>query len=266
MRYSVIIPVYNGGDTLHRCIRSALALEDAEILLIDDGSTDESTAICEEFSGKYPHIRTFHQENAGVSAARNRGLAEARGAWIFFLDVDDRLDFRGFSGIPKCDLLIFPRSGGVVWEENGNLDDWFRADLLAPVWNKCFRRDILEREAICFREDLFVYEDLEFVLRYLKACREIRFQASPVCINYDSGKALGRVAKLENIRQVLAPIASACPEGSRIPKEVTKILAREMLTVSPEKYLSVRKACRSDLNVWDWIRVLRGAVSGRRRL
>ena len=76
IRYSVIIPIYNGAGTVGRCLDSLLTgiPEDAELLVINDGSTDDSGAICEEYSGKYRCIRYFSKENGGVSSARNLGL------------------------------------------------------------------------------------------------------------------------------------------------------------------------------------------------
>ena len=88
---SVIIPVYNTEQYLHRCIDSVLAqtFPDFELLLIDDGSTDTSSAICDEYAEKDGRIRVFHKENGGLSSARNCGIDEASGVWVVFLDSDD---------------------------------------------------------------------------------------------------------------------------------------------------------------------------------
>lgn len=88
-RISVIIPVYNAETTLSACVRAVLAqtYADLELILINDGSRDNSGSVCSSFSDG--RIRVFHQENQGVSAARNLGLAQATGAFITFLDADD---------------------------------------------------------------------------------------------------------------------------------------------------------------------------------
>ena len=88
---SVIIPVYNTEKYLRCCIDSVLAqtYKDFELLLIDDGSTDSSGAICDEYAEKDTRVRVFHKENGGVSSARNLGLDNARGNWIMFVDGDD---------------------------------------------------------------------------------------------------------------------------------------------------------------------------------
>lgn len=88
---SIIVPVFNAEKYLHKCIDSILAQThtDFELLLINDGSKDNSGAICDEYAAKDNRIRVFHKENAGVSKARNLGLDNAKGEWITFVDSDD---------------------------------------------------------------------------------------------------------------------------------------------------------------------------------
>ncbi len=90
---SVIVPVHNAEKTLEGCLRSIAGQEGVEweILLVDDGSTDESAAICRAFAEKDGRIRFFRKENGGVSTARNLGIDNARGSWIAFADSDDEL-------------------------------------------------------------------------------------------------------------------------------------------------------------------------------
>lgn len=91
---SVIVPVYKAEAYLHRCVDSLLAqtFQDYEILLIDDGSPDDSGAICDAYAQQDERVRVFHKENGGVSSARNMGLKQARGKWIAFVDADDYVD------------------------------------------------------------------------------------------------------------------------------------------------------------------------------
>ncbi|MEF9969159.1 MAG: glycosyltransferase [Ruthenibacterium sp.] len=90
-KVSVIVPVYNTAERLPRCIASLCAqtMQDIEILLIDDGSTDKSGEICNQFAQKDARIQVFHKKNGGVSSARNVGLAQAKGSYISFVDSDD---------------------------------------------------------------------------------------------------------------------------------------------------------------------------------
>ena len=91
---SVIVPVYNVAEYLNRCLTSLIeqSYPCMEIILVDDGSSDNSGIICDKWSIKYPHVHVIHQENKGVSAARNAGLKIARGEFFGFVDPDDYID------------------------------------------------------------------------------------------------------------------------------------------------------------------------------
>ena len=93
-KLSVIIPVFNVAEYLPRCIESVLNQDniDLEVLLINDGSTDSSGEICNAYAKKDVRIRAFHQENSGVSSARNKGIEESSGDWITFVDADDWIE------------------------------------------------------------------------------------------------------------------------------------------------------------------------------
>lgn len=91
MIFSVIIPCYNCVKTLEATVNSirVCGLSDYEILLIDDGSNDGTAELCDTLCVRYPELRCVHQENAGVSTARNRGINEAQGEYLWFVDADD---------------------------------------------------------------------------------------------------------------------------------------------------------------------------------
>ena len=88
---TVVIPVYNVERYLKRCIESVLAQEwkDYEILLVDDGSTDHSPQICDDYVKDYDFISVIHKENGGLSEARNTGISHAKGEYVYFPDSDD---------------------------------------------------------------------------------------------------------------------------------------------------------------------------------
>ena len=88
---SVLVPVYNVENTLDRCLQSILkqTFQNFEILLIDDGSTDGSGALCDKYAEKYSNIRVIHKDNEGLGPTRNRGIKEARGEFIYHCDSDD---------------------------------------------------------------------------------------------------------------------------------------------------------------------------------
>ena len=87
MKLSIIIPVYNVEDTLDRCVESVLhqGIDDFEVILVDDGSTDRSAKMCDEWQTMEKHIIVIHQQNAGLSAARNAGIEKATGEQITFV-------------------------------------------------------------------------------------------------------------------------------------------------------------------------------------
>lgn len=104
---SVVVPVYNTEKYLRRCIDSILAqtFTELELLLIDDGSTDKSSMICDEYAIIDSRVCVYHQENGGVSSARNCGLDNAKGEWITFVDADDWLDINMFQEMYDCARL-----------------------------------------------------------------------------------------------------------------------------------------------------------------
>lgn len=93
MKLSIIVPIYNVAPYLRKCVDSLLAqdITDYEIILVDDGSPDKCPQICDEYAEKYDNIRVVHQENAGLSVARNTGITAAQGDYIMFVDSDDYL-------------------------------------------------------------------------------------------------------------------------------------------------------------------------------
>lgn len=94
MTASIVVPVYNAKETLDRCLEAIAAQthRELEVILVDDGSTDGSGAVCDRWAAKDPRFRVIHQENRGPGPARNAGMAEAKGDWLFFFDSDDTME------------------------------------------------------------------------------------------------------------------------------------------------------------------------------
>ena len=111
-KISVIVPVYNAEKTLRRCVDSILAqtFEDFELILINDGSKDQSGDICDEYAAKDSRVKTIHKTNGGVSSARNAGLNIARGEYVSFADSDDFVSsewlFKFIDNIGEHDLCF----------------------------------------------------------------------------------------------------------------------------------------------------------------
>lgn len=160
IRYSVIIPAYNAENTIKRCVSSLLRQNrpDVEIILISDGSTDKTDAIGRSYSRQ---IRFFRRDHAGVSAARNFGLAQARGEYITFVDSDDYVSpdyFAALEEAPECDLLVF----GVAYTGGGAVEYLLKSRKIISCCNKRFRRKFLESQGLCFPEGWQVGEDFCF--------------------------------------------------------------------------------------------------------
>lgn len=190
--FSVIVPVYNAQNKLRRCVDGILAqtCADLECILIDDGSTDGSAALCSDLAAADPRVRVLCQQNQGVSAARNTGLAAARGGWVWFVDSDDAVspvtleflrgamdqfpgDFLGWRYTEQLEQLPAslpsPEESCRRCFSADQLGDYFFTYCLCSVWCKLFDRRLLLEDGIRFDPSMTFGEDLCFVLSYLKA-------------------------------------------------------------------------------------------------
>lgn len=199
MLVSVIIPAYNCISFLPATVRQIFrsGLRDFEILLIDDGSADGTGQVCDGLAREYDNVRCIHQPNAGVSAARNQGIAESRGEYIWFVDADDGVDAGAVTHAEEIlrqtqpDILIFGmgfdyyhrgrlyRRDELVYPAEGIrtrvqlaeiFEDLFRHNALSPVWNKLIRRSLLMDNGIRFEPDLIEMEDFVFSVNCLCRC------------------------------------------------------------------------------------------------
>ena len=162
MKLSIIIPVYQVEHTLEQCVGSVLQqnFEGMEIILVDDASPDNCPQICDQLQQKHSNIRTIHQKNGGLSAARNTGIKEAKGDFITFVDSDDWLEpgtLHPLMGIlhnnPTIDLLEYPAdikgSSQLILGEKvyDNATDYWtktRAYEHTYAWNKIFRTSLFK--------------------------------------------------------------------------------------------------------------------------
>jgi glycosyltransferase involved in cell wall biosynthesis len=203
MKFSIIVPVYNCINELPSCVDSIRRQteSDWELLLIDDGSSDGSSALCDELAEQDERIRVFHKENGGASSARNLGLQHRRGEYIMFFDGDDTVEsdlleqvsatlsksspelvifgmaFDSYSAsgqLEKTELFSVSRAGLVTKEEIlSSFSDYFADNTLSSACNKVFSGSILQKTGLRFSEEMTLYEDLDFVLRYLPYCDQI---------------------------------------------------------------------------------------------
>lgn len=189
-KISVIVPVYKAEKYLHRCIDSILAQTfiDFELLLINDGSPDNSGAICDEYARKDSRISVFHKENGGVSSARNLGLDNAKGEWIAFVDADDWLKCKYLEKLAKqldadmikCDIEPTSNISSHKITENNKYDvkqfiEKKGKEFIARcVYATLFKTNIIREFNIHFNKQIRYGEDMIFNLQYLYHCQDIR--------------------------------------------------------------------------------------------
>lgn len=188
---SVIVPIYNAEKYVTKCIESIIAAKQQnklEILLINDGSTDNSLAICQQFSENHSFIVVLTQENSGPSVARNRGIKVATGDYLVFVDADDYVEPTYLSDLytefvtSKSDLVCcgyFDHSKygkvattnyneEIIYEEVKEFIPFILDKVGGVLWDKMFKKDIIIKNNITFNTNILLSEDLLFVLEYLK--------------------------------------------------------------------------------------------------
>ena len=117
---SIVVPVFNAEKYIEDCVNSVLAqsFEAFELILVDDGSRDGSGVLCDRYASEYERIHAIHQANGGVTSARRRGVSEAKGEWIMFVDADDKLASDGVSNLvdyAQGDSSLDIVEGGYKW-------------------------------------------------------------------------------------------------------------------------------------------------------
>lgn len=205
MTISIIIPVHNAERYLQKCLNSIVGQtrKDIEIIIVNDGSTDSSAAICEAYLSD-PRVIYRYQENAGVSAARNKGLSLATGEYICFVDSDDWLELDALERLQNetADIVIFnfyhgesthcePLPDGIYTNEelfpnmisyiddNGNVTYVFH-----NIWMRLFKRSLLETHHIRFNPQYHNGEDLLFTFEATMKAETISVRCSEYLYHY----------------------------------------------------------------------------------
>lgn len=203
MRYSIIIPVYNVADLLPKCIESILSqtISNFELILVNDGSTDDSGAVCDKYADKDDRIRVIHTPNRGVSSARNTGLDAAKGERIVFIDSDDYVEQNYLEEFSKssADLVIagYYREGYEIEQPfqkkydslhmpditADTISKLFSSRMLNFVWSKSFNSEIIRKNQLKFDTTLSLAEDTLFVVEYIFMCGTVE-QISATAYHY----------------------------------------------------------------------------------
>ena len=195
-KLSIIVPVYNSDKYLKECLDSLInqTYEDIEVICVNDGSTDNSLQILEEYFRKDNRIKIINKENGGVSSARNAGLKIASGEFITFVDDDDYLDFNAYEEtlkyIGNTDLVCFGCKvfGDAHYAHRTSDEKYYKIKfkglkILNPktifetdvsVCNKIFKKSIIDINNISFPEGLN-YEDAEFYFKYIICAKSVYY-------------------------------------------------------------------------------------------
>ena len=227
---SVVIPVWNGEKYLEKCLTSILhqGVTDMEVIVVDDGSTDDTWAVLSRMAESDPRIRPIHQENAGASVARNTGLDHVRGEYVRFVDADDAVPEGSFERLlasarehgsdlvlaAYTEVLAGSRSLRCLNKKDeaiGQEEFLRRLERLANsfyygvLWNKLFRGDIIRDKKPRFTPGLHWGEDFVFVMDYLAHCRRYSYVTAPV---YDYIRNPNGLVVRQFFRVFTHPIAS----------------------------------------------------------
>lgn len=204
---STIIPVYNCEKYLSRAVESVIAQSDfdeIELILVDDGSRDNSGMICDEYAGKYENIITIHQKNSGVSVARNKGMEISSGKWISFVDSDDYIkeDFYvKLLSAESADLICCNISSNEsmsntlqdFFKKSHYVKDEFNTTVYSamanytsffPCWNKIYLKSIIDDNNLQFAPGVKLGEDMMFVFDYVKFIESFTFVDEPLYFYY----------------------------------------------------------------------------------
>ncbi len=180
IKVSVIVPVYNVEAYLEKCLISLVeqTLQEIEIIVVNDGSKDQSGAIIARYAGMYPQIRAYEKENGGLSDARNYGLHYATGEYVGFIDSDDYVDLTMYetmyekaiaehADIVECNLHHTYENyedteiGAIITDRHELIMDG-----RSVVWNKLYRKEWLQSTGILFSRGI-IYEDVDFYVRLI---------------------------------------------------------------------------------------------------
>lgn len=193
---SIIVPVYNTSKYLHKCLDSLVnqTYKNIEIIVVDDGSTDNSAIICDSYAENYKNITVYHTENHGLSAARNIGIESSNGDFLAFVDSDDWVDYNTFEVAYKMifdsssDLSTFSLLPEYDTETEQNIqcydinicnqNELFNLILdtdyvCGYAWNKLFKKSIIG--GMRFDESLLSCEDIDFCTRYAMNCNKVAY-------------------------------------------------------------------------------------------
>lgn len=254
----MIVPIYNREKYLETCLTSIIeqTYRNLEIILIDDGSTDASFAICEKYASKDKRIVLLKQANSGVSAARNAGLRCASGNYIGFVDSDDWLDIRAYEILVRnlentnADVSVggFSREYGekknhsAVEQPDGLIEYYKEKTLILDgltdtegvfncfIWNKLYKKKILM--GVYFNETIYMSEDFEFNWRIFKNVKRAVFTNYPVYHYRVFNNSLTRRCPTENFLSAIQTVEKILLEGMNYSDKIHQNIINDYLRLN----------------------------------
>lgn len=207
---SIIVPVFNVELYLRKCLDSIInqSFDNYELILVDDGSIDNSGNICDEYASLDQRIKVVHKKNGGVSSARNVGLHISNGDWILFVDADDYIPYttlQYYSDIINNETVDMVLASYVEVDDMGEIinhdDNYFEKQICmldclklfyltdttlfqGYIWNRLFRRSIILENNIKFNETIYFKEDGLFAVQYMVCCSQQCHYSSKVVYHY----------------------------------------------------------------------------------
>ena len=293
IKISVIIPVYNAAGFLSRAVGSILMQEfdDFEVILVNDGSTDNSAAVCDEMAEQDSRVRVIHKENGGVSSARNAGLDAARGEFVMFVDADDAIhdgslesmyskksDFvlAGFEKVidHKIQEIYRPSTSAFY---NGTEEVCIFFDKVLPARNtyilnsacfKLFRRSILVDNGLRFVEGLSFAEDKIFVMSFLKYVQRVSTVSAVVYSYFLRSGSLSSDMRSEShtrevfrLLEVYGPVLKGLEQRFAGSQRISALYHMDFVGRYVCRVLDIFATCRTDLLTVDNLSLLYGYMS-----
>lgn len=258
LKYSVIIPAYNAEYTIERCLKSLLIQnrQDIEIIVINDGSTDNTANIIDNIAATNKAVVCLHQANGGVSNARNNGLSHATGTYITFVDSDDWVSEDYFSELdkmdPDADLCYFrfvesAEDNTELFNQIDSCETWIgkmvlllSSRIIMRPANKRFRRDIISNNNIRFIENLHISEDFNFCMMYSVYCKSIKTQHSSIYFtDVTNDNSLSRKARKNLTEDIVRGFSYV---EDTIKNSHRTILEKQQLLIALD-YLYIKNVC-----------------------
>ena len=233
----IIIPAYNSALTLKNTVESIQlsGLNDFSIIIINDGSSDQTENVCKVLCDEYSNVSYINQDNAGVSRARNCGLEHAAGEYVWFFDADDSVlqgslktvheklytykpdmlifgmcfDYYHNQRVYRTENYVYPGEGLYTEEEiDGKLMEIYQYNALTSSCNKVIRREMLMKNKIFYKEDMFLMEDFLFSLDCLQRCERV-YMLSKALYHYhqseDEGNIYRRIKIIGSLSEYVKP-------------------------------------------------------------